>query len=189
VSVRWVGATLAGFVFGGLVLHSPGASGIGTMYLDADISAAAFGAILGAIVGAMTGVLQLAAMRRRDSRIVIASIIAVATAHALADGAPAIWGVAVVATLSGIVAALAFAWATRSSDPRMLVAWAVSWAAGWLVGVGIAGAVGLSWSASADVWVVEHAVISSVLAITWGTATSPAMRRILRSERALSSAG
>ena len=189
VSVRWVVATAAGFVFGGVGLHSPGASGIGTSYLDADLSAAVFGAVLGVIVGGITGLLQLAAMRRRDARIPVASIIAVATAHALADGAPSIWGVAVVAAASGIVAALAFAWAMQSSDPRLLAAWAVSWMGGWLLGVSVAGAFGLSGSGEPSLWAAEHAVIASVLGIAWGAATSPAMRRILDTERALSSAG
>ena len=143
-TLRWIAATTAGFVLGGLALHSPGASGVGSSYLDADLSAAIFGAILGTIVGLTTGTLQLIALRSRNARLVAAAIIAVATAHALADGAPAVWGVPLVAALSGALAALPFAWATGVIDPRAVGTWTFVWAGGWLAGVTVAGALGLT---------------------------------------------
>ena len=42
-TLRWTLATTAGFALGGVALHSPGASGVGTSYLEFDVSAAAFG--------------------------------------------------------------------------------------------------------------------------------------------------
>ena len=116
-------------------------------------------------------------------------VVTVAVAHALADGAPAMWGVPVVACLSGIVAGFAHAWATRLRDPRLIAAVAVAWTIGWLSAVALAGALRLSASYEPAVWMTEHAVIGAVLGLAFGFATSPAMRRILRSERALSSAG
>jgi hypothetical protein len=65
----------------------------------------------------------------------------------------------------------------------------VAWWAGWLGGVALAGSLGLIYGSTPDVWATEHVVIATVLGLAFGTATSPAMRRILRSERALSSAG
>lgn len=188
-SARWTAATTAGFVLGGAALHSPGASGIGAAFLDWDVSAAIFGAFLGAIVGGITGLLQNVALGRRDLRVLAAMVVTVAVAHALADGAPDIWGVSGVAALSGVVAALASAWAISIWDARWLVAAFVGWWAGWLGGVALAGSLGLSFGSTPDVWATEHVVIAAVLGLAFGTATSPAMRRILRSERALSSAG
>jgi len=98
--MRWTLATTCGFVLGGVALHSPGASGIGASYLEWDVGAAVFGAILGSIVGVITGILQMIALGVRSWRLVTASVVAVAIAHALADGAPAVWGFGVVAALS-----------------------------------------------------------------------------------------
>lgn len=188
-SARWTAATTAGFVLGGAGLHSPGASGIGAAFLEWDVSAAIFGAFLGAIVGSVTGLLQNIALGRRDLRVLVAMVVTVSVAHALADGAPAIWGVSGVAALSGIVAAIANAWALRTWDVRSLIAAFVAWWAGWMGGVALAGALGLTYGSTPEVWATEHVVIAAVLGLAFGTATSPAMRRILRSERALSSAG
>ena len=188
-SARWTAATTAGFILGGAAVHSPGASGIGAAFLEWDVSAAVFGGFLGAIVGAITGLLRSVALGHRDARTFIATAITVSVAHALADGAPAIWGVSGVAALSGVVAAVANAWGARNWDTRSLVAALVAWWAGWLGGVGLAGVLGLSYGSTPDVWATEHVVIAAVLGLAFGTATSPAMRRILRSERALSSAG
>ena len=188
-SARWTAATTVGFVLGGGALHSPGASGVGGAFLDWDVSATIFGAILGAIVGTITGLLQNIALGRRDLRVFIAMVVTVAIAHALADGAPAMWGVTAVAALSGLVAAIANAWAARLWDARSVVVALVAWWAGWMGGVALAGALGLSFGSTPDAWATEHVVIAGVLGLAFGTATSPAMRRILRSERALSSAG
>ena len=188
-SIWWVVATSAGFALTGAGLHSPGASGVGNLFLDWDVSAALFGAILGAVAGAFTGVLQLIALRSREIRPLLAMVVTVAVAHALADGAPAVWGVPVVASLSGIVAGFAHAWATRLRDPRLVAAVAVAWTIGWLSAVALAGALRLSGGSDPATWASEHAVIGAVLGLAFGIATSPAMRRILRSERALSSAG
>ena len=188
-STRWTIATTLGFVLGGIGLHSPGASGVGSSYLEADLSAALFGAILGIVVGLVTGGLQLIALGTRSRRIVIATIIAVATAHALADGAPASWSVPIVAVLSGAAAAAALAWATATRDVRAIALWIAAWAGGWIAGVAIAGVFGLSGGSTPDVWAAEHAIIAATLGIVWGIATAPALRRILGSERALSSAG
>ena len=188
-SARWITATTAGFVLGGAALHSPGASGIGATFLEWDVSAAVFGAVLGAIVGSITGLLQNVALGRRDRRVVLAMVVTISVAHALADGAPEVWGVPVVAALSGVVAAIATAWAARLWDPRLLVVALVGWWAGWMGGVALAGALGLSFGSTPEVWATEHVVIAAVLGLAFGSATSPAMRRILRSERALSSAG
>jgi hypothetical protein len=188
-SARWTAATTAGFVLGGAALHSPGASGIGAAFLDWDVSAAIFGAFLGTIVGSITGLLQSVALARRELRVLSAMVVTVAVAHALADGAPAIWGVSGVAALSGVVASVASAWRARSWDARVVVVALVAWWAGWMGGVALAGALGLSYGSTPDVWASEHVVIATVLGLVFGIATSPAMRRILRSERALSSAG
>ena len=188
-SARWTAATTAGFMLGGAALHSPGASGIGAAFLEWDVSAAIFGGFLGAIVGAITGLLQNIALGRRDPRVFIAIIVTVSAAHALADGAPAIWGVSAVAALSGVVATTANAWRIRHWDGRVLVTVLAAWWAGWIGGVAFAGALGLSFGSTPDVWATEHVVIAAVLGLAFGAATSPAMRRILRSERALSSAG
>ena len=188
-SARWTAATTAGFVLGGAALHSPGASGVGAAFLDWDASAAIFGAILGGIVGALSGLLQNIALGSRDLRVFIAMVITVAVAHALADGAPASWGVSAVAVLSGLIAATANAWVARFWDARSVVVALVAWWAGWMGGVALAGALGLSNGSTPDVWATEHVVIAAVLGLAFGSATSPAMRRILRSERALSSAG
>ena len=67
-SLLWTLATTAGFVAGGVALHSPGASGIGATYFEWDVSAAVFGAVLGAVVGAVAGLLQLLALGIRDYR-------------------------------------------------------------------------------------------------------------------------
>jgi hypothetical protein len=96
-SARWTVATTAGFVLGSAALHSPGASGIGAAFLEWDVFAAIFGAFLGAIVGGITGLLQNVALGRRGLRVVIAMVITISVAHALTDGAPAIWGVSGVA--------------------------------------------------------------------------------------------
>ena len=188
-SARWTAATTAGFILGGAALHSPGASGIGAAFLDWDASAAIFGAVLGAIVGAITGLLQNIALGRRDLRVFVAMVVTVSVAHAVADGAPAIYGVLGVAVLSAIVAAIANAWVAWIWDPRVLVVALVGWWVGWMGGVALAGALGLSYGSTPDVWATEHVVIAGVLGLAFGAATSPAMRRILRSERALSSAG
>ena len=86
-----------------------------------------------------------------------ALIVAVAVAHALADGAPATWGVSLAAAISGVAAALAFAWAARSWDWRTVAPMSFAWWAGRVGG------------------------------LAWGAAPSPAMRRILRERRALTS--
>ncbi len=188
-SARWTAATIAGFVLGGAALHSPGASGIGAAYVEWDVFAAIFGAILGGIVGAITGLLQFVALGRRDLRVFVAMVVTVSVAHALVDGAPEIYGVPGVAALSGVVAAIANAWAARSRHAPAIVVALVAWWLGWLGGVAIAGALGLSYGSTPEVWATEHVVIAGVLGLVFGAATSPAMRRILRSERALSSAG
>ena len=188
-SSRWIVATSMGFALTGIALHSPGASAVGNAFLDWDISAAVFGAILGTIAGSVTGILQIVALRIRTLRVVAATAVAVAIAHALADGAPAVWGVPTVAALSGVTSSLAFAWAVRSREWRSLVLWAVAWCGGWLVATATAGGLGLSGGSDAAAWMTEHAVIGTILGLAWGAATSPATRRILGGERALSSAG
>ena len=188
-SAFWIFATSAGFVLGGAALHSPGASGVGAQYLEWDVFAAIFGAVLGGIVGAITGLLQTVALGRRDLRVFVAMVATVAVAHALADGAPEIYGVLGVAALSGVVAAIANAWAARSWHAPAIVVALVAWWLGWMGGVALAGALGLSYGSTPGLWATEHVVIAGVLGLAFGTATSPAMRRILRSERALSSAG
>ena len=188
-SGRWIAATTAGFALGGAALHSPGGSGVGAAFLEWDASAAIFGAFLGGIVGAITGVLQIVALGRRDLRVFVAMVVTVAIAHALVDGAPEILGVSGVAVMSGAVAAIANASAARNWDPRSVVVALVGWWAGWMGGVALAGSLGLSYGSTQDVWAMEHLVIAAVLGLAFGSATSPAMRRILRSERALSSAG
>ena len=188
-SVAWVVATTLGFILGGAALHSPGASAVGGAYFVWDVSAAIFGAILGGIVGAITGALQNIALGARNLRVIVAMVVAIAAAHALADGAPNAWGVHAVAALSAIVAALAMAWACGTRAPLALAAWALAWWLGWEIGVALAGALGLSFGSTPEIWAQEHLVIAGLLGIVFGAATSPAMRRILRTERALSSVG
>jgi hypothetical protein len=178
-SVRWTLATTGGFVLGGVALHSPGASGIGASYLEWDLSAATFGAILGSIVGVVTGILQMIALGVRSWRLVGASVVAVAVAHAMADGAPAVWGVGGVAAISGLCAAAALAWAFRTRAWRWIIASALAWWAGWMLGVAIAAGLGLSGGSTPGAWAIEHAVIAAILGLAWGAATSPHARRAI----------
>lgn len=174
-------------MLGGVALHSPGASAVGASYLEWDVSAAVFGAILGSVVGVITALLQMVALGVRSWRLVAASVVAVAVAHALADGAPAAWGVAVVAAISGICAAAALAWALRTRAWRWIIASAFAWWAGWLLGVAITIGLGLSGGTTPDVWATEHAVIAGILGLAWGSATSPDARRLLEQGRLVSS--
>jgi len=185
-SVRWTLATTCGFVLGGVALHSPGASGIGASYLEWDVGAAVFGAILGSIVGVITGILQMIALGVRSWRLVTASVVAVAIAHALADGAPAVWGFGVVAAVSGLCAAAAVAWAFRTRAWQWIMAITVAWWAGWMLGVAIAVALGISGGTTPGAWAIEHAVIAGTLGLVWGSATSPDARRLLRERNLLS---
>src|SRR5207247_7853314 len=66
--------------------------------------------------------LQMLALGVRSWRLVVASVIAVAVAHALADGAPAAWGVGVAAAISGLCAAAALAWAFRTPSWQLIIA-------------------------------------------------------------------
>ncbi len=188
-SLRWTLATAGGFTLGGVALHSPGASAIGASYLEWDVSAAVFGAVLGGIVGVVTALLQLLALGVRSWRLVAASVVAVAVAHALADGAPAAWGVGVVAALSGICAAVVLAWALRTRAWRWIVAIALAWWAGWMLGVAIAVWLRLSGGTTPGAWAIEHAVIAIILGLAWGSTTSPDARRLLEESRLLRSVG
>ncbi len=178
-SLRWTLATAGGFALGGAALHSPGAPALGPSYLEWDVSAAAFGAILGSVVGVVTALLQLLALGARSWRLIVASIVAVAVAHALADGAPAAWGVGVAAATSGLCAAAALAWALHTRAWRWIIASAFAWWAGWLLGVAIAARLGLSGGTTPSAWATEHAVIAGILGLAWGSATSPDARRVL----------
>ena len=175
-SLAWTAATVVGFVAGGTLLHSPGAIGLGQYAFDWDLSAAVFGAMLGAIVGAFTGFLQTRTTSEPPGRFIVAAVIAVAGAHALADGAPATWGVSVAAALSGIAAALAFAWAARWPDWRAVGLMTLAWWAGWVGGVAALGLV----APLVGYGTVDHLVIAAVLGLSWGAATSPATRSLLR---------
>jgi hypothetical protein len=183
-SMAWVAATVLGFVAGGLALHSPGATGLGQYPFDWDPPAAVFGAVLGAVVGVITGFLQTRTIGGPPARFIIAAVVAVAVAHALADGAPATWGVSFAAAVSGAAAALAFAWAARSLDWRALAVMCFAWWAGWVGGLAVLGAIAPVVGYGA----VDHLVIGAVLGLSWGAATSPAMRRIFGERRALAKA-
>ena len=175
-SLAWTAATVVAFVGGGTLLHSPGAISLGQYAFDGDIGAAVFGAVLGAIVGAFTGFLQSRTTSEPPGRFIGAAVIAVAAAHALADGAPATWGVSVAAAISGIVAALAFAWAARWLDWRAVGLMTIAWWGGWVGGVALLGAIAPVVGYEA----VDHQVIGAVLGLTWGAATSPVMRSLIR---------
>ena len=182
-SLAWTAATTAGIVAGGILLHSPGAIGLGQYAFEWDLSAALVGAVFGAVVGALTGFLQTRTISGSSGRFIIAAVVAVASAHALADGAPATWGVSVAAALSGIAAAVAFAWATRRLDLRALAVQALAWWAGWAGGVAVLGLV----APVVGYGIVDHLVIAAVLGLLWGAATSPAAR-LLFGERPLEGA-
>lgn len=182
-SLRWTLATAGGFALGGAALHSPGASAVGASYLAWDVSAAAFGAILGSIVGVITALLQMLALGVRSWRLAAASVIAVAVAHALADGEPAAWGVGVTAAISGLCAAAALAWVLRTRARRWIIASAFAWWAGWLLGVAIAVGLGLSGGTTPGAWATEHAVIAGILGLFWGATTSPVARRALEEKQ------
>ena len=182
-SLGWTLATTVGFVLGGIALHAPGASGIGATYLDWDVSAAVFGAILGSVVGIITALLQMVALGRRSWRLLAATVVAVAVAHALADGAPAAWGVVGVAAISGLCAAAALALALRARAWRWVIASAFAWFAGWSLGVAFAGELRLSGGTTPGAWATEHAVIAGILGLAWGGVTSPAGRRLLADGR------
>jgi hypothetical protein len=172
-----------GFVAGGITLHSPGAVGLGQYAFDWDPPAALIGAVFGAVVGAFTGFLQTRAVGESSARFIVAAIVAVAVAHALADGAPATWGVSLAAAINGVAAALAFAWAARSWAWRSVALMSIAWWAGWVGGVALLGAI----APVVGYGQVDHLIISSVLGLSWGGATSPAVRRILGERRALRS--
>jgi hypothetical protein len=173
-SLAWIVATMIGFVSGGTFLHSPGATELGQYPFEWDPPAAVFGAVLGAVVGAFTGFLQTRTVGGSTRRLIIAAVVAVAVTHALADGAPATWGVSFAATVGGVAAALAFAWAVRLMDLRAIAMMAVAWWAGWVGGVALLGAV----APIVGYGTVDHLVIAAVLGLLWGAATSPATRRI-----------
>jgi hypothetical protein len=178
-SLAWIAATTAGFVAGGTLLHSPGATGLGQYAFEWDIGAAVFGAVLGAVVGAFTGFLQTRTTGEPPGRFMVAALVAVAAAHALADGAPATWGVSVAAALSSVTAALAFAWATRWVDWRAVGLMALAWWAGWVGGVAVLGAI----APVVGYETVDHQVIGAVLGPSWGAATSPGMRSVFRARQ------
>jgi hypothetical protein len=182
-SLAWIAATVIGFVAGGIALHSPGAVGLGQYAFDWDPPAALIGALFGAIVGAFTGFLQTRAVGESSARFIVAAIVAVAVAHALADGAPATWGVSLAAAISGVAAAFAFARAARSWDWRAVALMSFAWWAGWVGGVAALGAIAPVVGYGA----VDHLIISVVLGVSWGAATSPAMRRVFGERRAFSS--
>jgi hypothetical protein len=183
--VAWIAATVIGFVAGGVALHSPGAVSLGQYPFEWDPPAAVFGAVLGGVVGAFTGFLQTRTIAGSRARFIIAAAVAVAVAHAFADGAPATWGVSFAAAVSAVAAALAFAWATRSLDWRAVVTMCFAWWAGWVGGLAVLGAL----APVVGYGVVDHPVIGAVLGLSWGAATSPAMRRVFGERRALSSDG
>ena len=165
-----------------MLFRSPGAVSLGQYAFDWDPPAAAIGAVFGAVVGAFTGFLQTRAVGGSSVRFIVAAIVAVAVAHALADGAPATWGVSLAAAISGVAAALAFAWAAHSWDWRGVALMIFAWWAGWVGGVALLGAI----APVVGYGSVDHLIISSVLGLSWGTATSPALRRIFGERRALS---
>ena len=103
-----------------------------------------------------------------------------AVAHALADGAPATWGVSVAAAISGAAAALAFAWAARWLDWRSVALMSFAWWAGWVGGVALLGVI----APVLGYGTVDHVVIGAALGLSWGAATSPAARRLFRGARA-----
>lgn len=179
-SLAWIAATMIGFVLGGIALHSPGAVSLGQYAFEWDPPAAAFGALLGAVVGAFTGLLQARTVGGPSGRFVVAAVVAVATAHALADGAPATWGVSIAAAISGVAAALAFAWAARSWDWRGLALMSFAWWAGWVGGLAVLGVI----APVVGYEVVDHEVIGAVLGLSWGATTSPALRRLVGERRA-----
>lgn len=165
---------MIGFVAGGFALHSPGATGLGQYAFTWDVSAAIVGAVFGAVVGAFTGFLQTRTIDGPPARFIIAAMVAVAVAHAFADGAPATWGVSFAAAVSGVAAALAFAWAARSLDWRAVATMAFAWWAGWVGGLAVLGAI----APIVGYGVVDHQIIGAALGLSWGAATSPAMRRV-----------
>ena len=175
-SVAWIAATTIGFVVVGSALHSPGAVSLGQYAFEWDVPAAILGALFGSIVGAATGFLQTRTISGQRSRFIIAAAVAVAVAHALADGAPATWGVSVAAAISGVAAALAFSWAARSFNPVALATMSFAWWLGWVGGVAVLGVV----APIVGYGTVDHLVIGAALGLAWGTATSPAMRRKFR---------
>ena len=177
-SVAWIAATTVGFGVIGTALHSPGAVSLGQYAFEWDVPAAILGAVLGGVVGAATGFLQARTISAPPARFIIAAAVAVAVAHALADGAPATWGVSLAAAISGAAAALAFAWAERSFDLIALAVMSFAWWLGWVGGVAILGVI----APYAGYGVLDHPVIGAVLGIAWGVATSPALRRFARNE-------
>jgi hypothetical protein len=183
-SLAWIAATTIGFVAGGLALHSPGATELGQYPFAWDVSAAIVGAVFGAVVGAFTGFLQARTIGGPAARLIVAAIVGVAIAHALADGAPATWGVSLAAAISGVAAALAFGWAARSLDPRALALMSFAWWAGWVGSLALLGAIATAVGYGV---VNDHLVIGAVLGLSWGTATSPAARTFVGERRASSS--
>jgi hypothetical protein len=182
-SFAWIAATTIGFVVGGIALHSPGAVGLGQYAFDWDPPAALIGAVFGAVVGALTGFLQTRAAGGSSARFIVAAVVAVAVAHALADGAPATWGVSLAAVISGVAGALAFAWAARLWDWRTVALMSFAWWAGWVGGVALLGAI----APVVGYGTVDHLIIGAALGLSWGAATSPAMLRIFGERNALSS--
>lgn len=173
-SLAWIAATTAGFVAGSLMLHSPGAVELGPYPFEWDVGAVVFGALLGSIVGAFTGFLQRRTVGGPSALVIVAAVVAVAVTHALADGAPATWGVSLAAAIGGAAAALAFAWAARWFDWRAIATMWFAWWAGWVGGLAILGAIVPVIGYGA----FDHQVVGAALGLSWGAATSPAMRRL-----------
>jgi hypothetical protein len=161
-------------VAGGVALDAPGATSLGQYAFDWDPVAAVFGAVFGAVVGAFTGFLQTRTIAGPPGRFILAAVVAVAVAHALADGAPATWGLSIAAALSGIAAAFAFAWAARWHW-RAVALMTFAWWAGWVGGVAVLGLI----APVVGYGVADHLVIAAVLGLSWGAATSPAARASL----------
>jgi hypothetical protein len=179
-SLAWIAATTVGFLAGGLLLHSPGAVELGPYAFEWDPGAAVFGAVFGSVVGAFTGFLQTRTVGGPSARLIIAAVVAVAVTHALADGAPATWGVSFAAAVGGVAAALAFAWAARWFDWRAVAVMCFAWWAGWVGGLAVLGAI----APVVGYGSIDHLVIAAVLGLSWGAATSPAMRGFIGVQRA-----
>ncbi|MGK2851415.1 MAG: hypothetical protein ACSLFN_10955 [Candidatus Limnocylindrales bacterium] len=181
--LTWAIAIIVGLAVGGFALHFPGSFGEATW----QPAALVFGVILGAAHGVAVGALLWLALglpRSTGKRLLVWMALGIGATHGLHDGAPASLGAPLVALLSGVALAAAYAWAMSDRRPRIVGVVGVGWAVGLMLAVSVGGALGLPWSETPIGWSTDHAVDGIVVGLVWAIATIAAgVPRALRGDR------
>lgn len=171
-ALRWLVATTLGLVIGGFALHFPGSFGGQGGW---SLAAAVFGLILGFMTGALVGIMQWASLllpRRIGMRLVLAMALSVGATHALFDGSPTQAPLPLVAALSGILTAAAFAWLLGERARVLFVASAAAWAVGIAIADILSNAIGLPFEETPVGWSMDHAFDGLIVGIVWGGTTA-----------------